>query len=657
MYMNYSMSNIYISDGKTRLTRDKCKRLKQWTDYKYYRNKTRNLIRKAKRQHFSSSVENLKDTSTIWRHLRLVNKGSTTTGKTLPDELLIDGQRITDSHSIAAKFNEYFTSIAQLLDDTDTDSNDLNVDKLQEFVNNKVPCDVQFNIPFITTEQVLSFIRILDPSKATGLDGLGPRVIKLAANVIAPFIASLINKSITSGTFPNQLKCAKVYPIFKGGSKSDPSNYRPISVLPTISKIFEKHVNKHLMNYLNKYKLIHESQSGFRQKHSCQTALIKLIDQWMSSIDKGDLVGSLFIDFRKAFDVVDHEILMKKLALYKLSETSITWFKSYLSQRKQAVYGGQEHSDFIQITSGVPQGSILGPTLFLLFLNDLPLFTQYCFCDFYADDATFHTHSDNIETIEHSLQTDGNIAKNWGRGNRMHIHYVKTTCMIAGTRPKLQNKPKLNIKIDGHDISNVSKQKLLGLMIDDKLTWSAHIDSVCSSLSSKISLLRQLANYVSVDVLKKFYQGYILPLIDYGSITWSGTSDANLERVLKLQKRAARIILQTDYSTPSLEMFAELGWQPVYQRLAFNKAIFTYKALNGQTPEYITNLLKPVAETRDRHLRSSSNGTLAVPRSHTSIFDNSFSVSAPKLWNSLPVDLRNSSTLNGFKSGLRNALL
>ena len=163
----------------------------------------------------------------------------------------------------------------------------------------------------------------------------------MAANVIAPFIASLINKSITSGTFPNQLKCAKVYPIFKGGSKSDPSNYRPISILPTISKIFEKHVNKHLMNYLNKYKLIHESQSGFRQKHSCQTALIKLIDQWMSSIDKGDLVGSLFIDFRKAFDVVDHEILMKTLALYKLSETSITWFKSYLSQRKQAVYGGQ----------------------------------------------------------------------------------------------------------------------------------------------------------------------------------------------------------------------------------------------------------------------------------------------------------------------------
>ena len=174
----------------------------------------------------------------------------------------------------------------------------------------------------------MSYIRILDPSKATGVDSLGPKIIKLAANSISYFIATLINKSISSGTFPSQLKCTKVFPVFKSGSKSDPSNYRPISILPTISKIFEKHVNKHLMNYLNKYKLIHESQSGFRKKHSCQTALVELIDQLMTCIDKGDLIGSLFIDFRKAFDVVDHEILMKKLALYKINDihVSLNWF-------------------------------------------------------------------------------------------------------------------------------------------------------------------------------------------------------------------------------------------------------------------------------------------------------------------------------------------
>ena len=184
-------------------------------------------------------------------------------------------------------------------------------------------------------------------------------------------------------------------------------------MLPTISKIFEKHVNKNLMNYLNKYKLIHVSQSCCRTKHSCQTALIKLLDQWMSYIDVGNIVGSLFIDFRKAFDVVDHS--MNKLSLYKLNELSLHLFSSYLCNRKQTVDMGQCHSDYIEVKSGVPQGSILGPTLFLLFINDLPLFTKYCFCDFYADDATLHTRNNSIAIIEETLQTDGNIVKQWGK--------------------------------------------------------------------------------------------------------------------------------------------------------------------------------------------------------------------------------------------------
>ena len=196
----------------------------------------------------------------------------------------------------------------------------------------------------------------------------------------------------------------------------------------------------------------------------------------------------------------------------------------------------------------------------------------------------------------------------------------------------------MKIKIDGHDISNVSQQKLLGLLIDNKLAFSAHIDNLCSALSPKISFLRQLAAYFTA-VLKMFYQGCILPLIDYGSIAWSETSSANIEQIFKLQKRAARIILRADFNTSSSIMFTELGWQPVHKRLKYNKAVFIYKA---PTPEYITSLLRPVAETYDRRLRPSVSGTLAVPRSRTSSYGRSFSVSAPRLWNSLPVSLRHS---------------
>ena len=165
-----------------------------------------------------------------------------TRGNALPNELIIDGDRFTDSQTIATKFNKYFTSISLILDATDSNSNDLDVTKLRDFLNAKVPDSTQFNIPFITTDQVLSYIRILDPSKALGVDGLGPKIIKLAANSISNFIATLINKSISSGTFPSQLKCTKVFPVFKSGSKSDPSNYHPISILPTISKKYLKNM-------------------------------------------------------------------------------------------------------------------------------------------------------------------------------------------------------------------------------------------------------------------------------------------------------------------------------------------------------------------------------------------------------------------------------
>lgn len=639
--------------SQVRKMRDNCKRKKQWADYKMYRNKTKDLIRKAKRKHFSNSVTNFKDTKTIWKHLRTVNDGPTASTSMLPDELIVDNERFSTSESIASKLNEYFSSISELLNGNNTDTSSLDLTKLQNFINDKIPDDIHFNIPFITTEQVSSFIRALDSSKATGLDGLGPRVLKMASHSLSPVIATLINKSIDTGKFPSQLKHAKIIPIFKGGTKSDPSNYRPISILPTISKLFEKHVNSHLMGYLNKYKLIHENQSGFRQKHSCQTALVKLIDNWMTCIDKGDIIGTLFLDFRKAFDLVDHSILIKKLSLYKLKDSALHWFISYLSYRQQAVDSGKGVSDFTKVRTGVPQGSILGPTLFLLFINDLPLFMKYCYSDFFADDTTLHTHSKILNDIENKLQSDLTESAIWSDTNKMLINYDKTTCMTVGTRQKLSDSHQLSLKVNDNVIGTVSKQKLLGIYIDETLSWTAHIDHLCSIISSKISLLKQLSTYVPSEVQKIFYQGYILPLIDYGSNIWGTTSCTNIQRLSKLQKRAARIILQAEFTTPSAIMFHELGWLPINKRINYNKAVFTYKALNNLTPAYITNLLKPMSQTHTLSLRSSDNGTLYVPRSRTALYDGSFSCAAPRLWNSLPQSVRNSSSLNDFKKSLK----
>ena len=210
---------------------------------------------------------------------------------------------------------------------------------------------------------------------------------------------------------------------------------------------------------------------------------------------------------------------------------------------------------------------------------------------------------------------------------------------------------KLDITIDGNKIKQVDKQKLLGVYIDKNLLWTTHIDYLCSTISTKISLLKQLSRYVPVKVQKLFYQRYILPLIDYGSNTWRSTSKLNIERLSKLQKRAARIILKADFDTPSSEMFNELGWSAIANRhnYMYNKGVLTFKALNDLTPEYISDLLKPTSETHNRNLWSATNGSLSVPRSRTSLFDRSFSATAPKLWNSLPKEIITASSLENFK--------
>ena len=591
----------------------------------------------------------------IWKHLRNVNSGSNSDSSNLPEELVINDEHITDSVDIANKLNKYFASVAEILNDSNSIRNisNLDFDKISCFIDRKVPKDIHFVIPLITPEQVFMHINKLDSTKATGLDGLGPRIIKLAAQALSPSIAALINKSIATGQFPAQLKHAKVNLIHKGGENSNPSNYRPISILPTISKIIEKHVNKHLMAFLSKYKLLHENQSGFRPKHSCQTALVKLIDDWMECIDKGDMVGALFIDFRKAFDLVDHKILLHKLSLYKFDSSSMELFRSYLCSRQQTIESEKGLSDFTTVISGVPQGSILGTTLFLIVINDLPLYLKNCSSDLYADDTTVHTHSNNIVTIEASLQSELGNTKTWSKKNNMDIHMTKTSCMLVGTKKRLSDSRALNIKIDDVTIKNVSKQKLLGVYIDENLTWSSHIDHLCSIVSSKISLLRQLATYVPTNVQKLYYQGYILPYIDYGSVVWGAVSSTNIERLTKLQKRAARIILHADYDTSSDQMFKELRWLSVPDKLKYNKAVLTYRAVNNLSPEYISKLLKPMSEVHNLNLRSSVNGTLYVPKSRTSLYDSSFSCSAPRLWNALPQTVTNASSLSTFKQSLK----
>ncbi|MCU7800562.1 MAG: reverse transcriptase family protein [gamma proteobacterium symbiont of Lucinoma myriamae] len=630
---------------------------RNWQQYKYWRNKVKFYIRQSKKDFFSKSITENKDNAYIWKHVK--NLQSQTKDSSIPEELKVDSESYNDLQTIVNKLNSYFANISDRLKTTNQvdnyNQNDLN--KLKTFIETKVPNEVQFNIPLMTMSGLINEIKALDITKATGIDGLSPKILKSSVDILSVTLLKMINISIHTGLFPECLKIAKLRPIYKGGPDCDTSNYRPISILPVVSKIIEKHVTKHLFAYLNKYQILHKSQSGFRQKHSCNTALIKLIDKWLQCIDKGEVIGAIFFDLRKAFDVVDHDILMHKLSLYKFDKLSCDWIKSYLSNRQQCIIEKEIKSTMQIVKSGVPQGSVLGPVLFLLFINDLPLFTNDVFTDIYADDTTMHAADRNCKTVEKRLQNGANGFRTWCSSNKMYINLSKTTQMTIGTRQNLASSQSIELNIEEEIIQAVSKQKLLGIIIDKTLSWDNQIDAVCLNITRRITLLKLLSNYVDKTSLNQYYKSYILPIFDFGCMIWGRCSFSNVNRLVKLQKRAARIILRADFMTPSQTMFDELQWLSFPKRVQYHTSVMIYKALNNQTPEYISELFIKTSDAHCRNLRSADNEMLRIPKSRTAYLENSFAISGAKLWNTIPLSIRSLCSLNTFKEAIKRHLL
>ncbi len=371
-------------------------------NYKLWKNKVTSLINQSKTNYFKNAIDKSKSSKDLWKHVKDLNPKA---DNNFPSKLEYEGVVYHNPQDIVSMLNSHFSTIAdRLINHKDDDKKDFTL--LKRFISNKLNPNDKFELQPITVSDVYLHLKKLNVNKSAGTDGVGPRVLKLAADLITPSITFLINKSISSGTFPNKFKHARVTPIHKGGSADIPSNYRPISVLCTVSKIFERHVCSQLYNYLNKSKLLHDTQSGFRMGHSCQTALTRLIDEWLKHLDDGEIVGTVFLDFSKAFDLVNHDILLEKLQCYQIGEQTYTWIQSYLESRTQEVVYRSIKSHKCEIKYGVPQGSILGPLLFLIYVNDLPLHVNQSSLDLYADDSTLHNHEKNLLSLENQIQED-----------------------------------------------------------------------------------------------------------------------------------------------------------------------------------------------------------------------------------------------------------
>ena len=384
------------------------------------------------------------------------------------------------------------------------------------------------------------------------------------------------------------------------------------------------------------------------KNHSCHTLLTNLLEQWHENINNDLLSGTVFVDFAKAFDTIDHDLLLKKLVMYGLSPGSLELVSSFLKNRRQAVLQDNVISPFMPITYGVLQGSVLGPILFTIYINDLPMNVSSS-CELFADDTTVHNKGKNAELVCKHLQTDINKVMKWSELNHMALHPQKSKFMLVTTRQKRQNiKSKLtDLKVNGKVLEEVNSYKLLGLNIDNNLSWSHHVSTLSKKLSKKVFQLNRIKHFLDHHTRKLFFSAYIQPDIDYASTCWDLASKSCLKPLESLYRRSIKLIPLKSSSLLN-EDYKKLNILPLNLRFRFNKGVFMYKVMKNLAPPYLYEKF-PVKNIRGKSI-------IFTPRPRTDLFMSSLVHSGSKIWNELPEHLKQKSSLSLFKKAYQSYL-
>ena len=349
-----------------------------------------------------------------------------------------------------------------------------------------------FSFQPVTEDFVIDAIKRLKPNKATGLDKISARLLKDSGQIIAPTLTSLFNRSLQTETFPSIWKNATVVPLHKKGDKQDPSNYRPISILPTLSKILERAVHTQFYGYLTENNLVSSKQFGFRPKSSTATASGQFIDQLLLGMDNGTITGVVFLDLTKAFDTVNHSILSRKLSNFGVDETVQNWFDSSLFNRSQVTSCANAQSVPDTVSVGVVQGSILGPLMFIIYMNDLPNVLEFCNIAWYADDTVLYFSSKLVTEIESDLRH----VCDWLKHNQLTLNIKKSQFMLIGSNARLSRIDSIIISADGKHLEEAQCFPYLGLVINKNLTWEDHVDHMRNKINQKLGLLRRIKSYL-----------------------------------------------------------------------------------------------------------------------------------------------------------------
>ena len=377
-----------------------------------------------------------------------------------------------------------------------------------------------FHFVPVTVEAVLDGLKSLVVAKASGPDGLAARILKLAAPMIAGSLTTLFNVCLTEGVFPDDWKLANVYPVFKPGDSQLLTNYRPISVLSILAKVFESLVHRQIYSYFSTNNLLSSAQSGFRSGHSTQDLLIKVPEDWKIALDCDKIVGITFIDLRKAFDAIDHSLLVAKLRAYGFDDVSIRWFRNYLSIHRQRVVLDNVYSDWATVHRGVPQGSVLGPLMFIIYMNNLPNVICHSHLHLFADDITMYISGADPVLVQDDLNSDLASLFEWVTSNGFAVNVSKSQSMLLARRHRRHQLSSIQLLLNNNVLRVHKSVKYLGIIVDENLSWSEQVRNVRRRSLCALAAIRRVSLCLPSNILITLYNAFILPYLTYCCVVW-----------------------------------------------------------------------------------------------------------------------------------------